>query len=270
MNKLLLQIASVLLPNMVVNRAYQSLTNPQIKKLRAHEVEILDRAEKEQVYFNGFLIQTYKWGSGSKQVLLIHGWEGQSGNFAEIIEGLLHADYTVFAFDGPSHGYSSKGPTSLLEFTKLVGVMIRKFEVHKLVSHSFGGVATTYSLSINPDIRIEKYVLLTAPDKFSERIDHVAKQMGISENVKRKLIHRLKKETGMEVEDLNVSLFVKKINVEKGLILQDKNDRIVPLSQSKVVHQNWDASTFEVVEGTGHFKILRDRKIVERIVEFLG
>lgn len=270
MKKLLLQIASVLLPNMVVRRAYQALTNPQIKKLRAHEIEILERAEKEQIHFNGFLIQTYKWGSGSKKVLLIHGWEGQSGNFAEIIEGLLRADYTVFAFDGPSHGNSSKGPTSLMEFTKLVGEMIRKFEVSKLVSHSFGGVATTYSLSTNPDLRIERYVLLTAPDKFSERIDHVAKQMGISENVKRKLIQRLKKETGMEVSELNVSLFVKKINVAKGLILQDKNDRIVPLSQSKAVHLNWKASTLEVLEGTGHFRILRDQKVVDRIVAFLG
>jgi pimeloyl-ACP methyl ester carboxylesterase len=63
---------------------------------------------------------------------------------------------------------------------------------------------------------------------------------------------------------------VKTIKVEQGLILQDKNDRIVPLSQSKAVHRNWKASVLEVVEGTGHFRILRDQKIVERIVEFLG
>jgi pimeloyl-ACP methyl ester carboxylesterase len=270
MKRIVLQIVSVLFPTMVVNRAYQALTNPQIKKLRVHEIEVLDKAEKEKVEFSGFQIQTYKWGNGSKKVLLIHGWEGQSGNFAEIIDGLLQSDYTVFAFDGPSHGYSSKGPTSLMEFTRLVGVMIRRFEVDKLVSHSFGGVATTYSLSTNPDIKIEKYVLLTAPDKFSERIDFVAKQIGISENVKRKLIARLQKETGMEVSQLNVSEFVKTIKVEQGLILQDKNDRIVPLSQSKAVHRNWKASVLEVVEGTGHFRILRDQKIVERILEFLG
>lgn len=270
MNKLLIQIVSVIFPGFVVNKAYQTLTNPQIKKLRVHEIEVLDQAEKEKVEFSGFQIQTYKWGNGSKKVLLIHGWEGQSGNFAEIIEGLVNADYTVFAFDGPSHGFSSKGPTSLMEFTKLVGVMIRKFEVSKLVSHSFGGVATTYSLSINPDIHIEKYVLLTAPDRFSERIDHVAKQMGISENVKRKLIAKLKKESGMEVDQLNVSLFVQKINVERALIIQDRNDRIVPLSQSNEVHKHWKASTLEVIEGTGHFKILRDQKVVARVVEFLG
>ena len=270
MKKLLIQIISLIFPNVVVGRAYQALTNPQTKKLRIHEIEVLDRAEKEQIEFGGFLIQTYKWGNGPKKVLLIHGWEGQSGNFAEIIEGLIKADYTVFAFDGPSHGNSSKGQTSLMEFTKLVGVMIRKFEVNRLVSHSFGGVATTYSLSINPDLKIGKYVLLTAPDKFSERIDFVAKKMGISENVKRKLIERLKKETGMEVDQLNVSEFVKKINVDHCLILQDKNDRIVTLSQSKAVHKNWKASTLEVIEGTGHFRILRDKKVVDRVVEFLG
>lgn len=270
MNKLLIQIVSVIFPKYVVNKAYQTLTNPQIKKLRVHEIEVLDKAEKEKVEFSGFQIQTYKWGNGSKKVLLVHGWEGQAGNFAEITDGLLATDYTVFAFDAPSHGHSSNGPTSLMEFTKLVGVMIRKFGVHKLVSHSFGGVATTYSLSINPDIHIEKYVLLTSPDRFSERIDFVAKQMGISENVKQKLIARLKKETGMEVEQLNVSLFVQKINVDEALIIQDKHDKIVPLSQSKEVHKHWKVSTSEVIEGTGHFRILRDQKVVARIVEFLG
>ena len=148
----------------MVSFAYNQLANPQIRKLRDNELRTLENAEQEDFPFQGFNIKLYTWKGGSKKVLLIHGWEGQAGNFSDLIESLIKYDYTIYSFDGPSHGFSSKGKTSLFEFTELVGVLIKKFEVTDLVSHSFGGVATTYALYNNPDIEIDKYALLTTPD----------------------------------------------------------------------------------------------------------
>jgi pimeloyl-ACP methyl ester carboxylesterase len=217
MKKILIKILSTFFPNQVANFAYNQLTNPQIKKLRPNELEVLNKAKKEKFDFKGFEIQTYLWQGGNEKVLLIHGWEGQAGNFADLVEKLVEQNYTVYSFDGPSHGFSSKGRTSLFEFTELVGILIKKFGVSKLVSHSFGGVATTFALFKNLDIEIAKYVLLTTPDKFLERIEDVSEQVGITENVKNKLIDRLEKETALDVKNLNVSEFVKTINVAKSL-----------------------------------------------------
>lgn len=166
MNKAFVKILSTFFPNQVANFAYKQLTNTQVRKLRPTELKVLDKAEKEHFQFKDFDIQTYKWQGGTEKVLLIHGWEGQAGNFADLIEKLIDQNYTVFAFDGPYHGFSSKGRTSLFEFTELAGTFIRKLGVSKLVSHSFGGVATTFALFNNLDLKIDRYVLLTTPDKF--------------------------------------------------------------------------------------------------------
>lgn len=269
MKKKLIYTLSRLFPNQVVAFAYKQLTNPQLSKLRSHELEVLEKSKKENLPFKGFDIQLYTWQGGTDKVLLIHGWEGQAGNFADIIEKLQTQNYTIYAFDAPSHGFSSKGKTSLFEFTELVSVLIRKFGVSKLISHSFGGVATTYALFSNPDLYIEKYILLTTPDKFSERIADVSQQVGITENVKNKLVARLETETPMPVQDLNVSEFVKKVNVAHALIIHDKNDRIIPIHRSKNVHQNWKNCEFLEIEGTGHFRILRTDFVLEKIVDFL-
>lgn len=270
MKRSLIRIVSQLFPNAVTNYAYGQLTNPQIRKLRDNELKTLDSAVKEMFRFRSFDIQLYTWGRGKKKVLLIHGWEGQAGNFSDLINALLTKGYTVHAFDAPSHGFSSKGSTSLFEFTELVGILIRKYHVRELVSHSFGGVATTYALFNNKDLEIDKYVLLTTPDKFTERIDDVAEMVGISEKVKNQLIFKLENELNVNVKRLNVSDFVKEINVGKALIIHDKNDKVIPLERSRNVHNNWKSSKFLEIEGTGHFRILRTKEVINMVVDYLG
>ncbi len=263
MRKQLVRTLSVLFPGIVTSFAYNQLTNPQVRKLRKNELATLNRAKKEILKFGDFDIQLYSWEGGKKTILLIHGWEGQAGNFSDLVEELLRNDFTVYAFDAPSHGFSTKGKTSLFEFTELVGLLIRKFQVKNLISHSFGGVATTYALYNNPELEIDKYVLLTTPDKFRERIDDVASTVGVTDKVKNRLIRKLEMEIGKDVNDLNVSSFVKDINVRQSLIIHDKNDKVIPVKISRRVSENWQESEFTEVEGTGHFRILRSNEVIE-------
>lgn len=270
MKKNLVKIASAFFPKRIAAFAHDQLTNPQVLKLRNNELEMLDKSIKETYSFKSFDIQLYTWKGGDKNILLIHGWEGQAGNFSDLITVLLANGYTVHAFDAPSHGYSSKGKTSLFDFSNLVAALIKKFDTKLLVSHSFGGVATTYALYANQDLLIDKYVMLTTPDKFTERIDDVSEMVGISDNVKKLLIDRLEKETGNSVDILNVSEFVKTINVKKALIIHDKNDKVIPIARSKNVHNNWKQSKFETIEGSGHFRILRTEKVLNKVLDFLN
>lgn len=269
MKKAFVNALSHVLPGLMVKIAYKHLTNPQIKKLREQELEVLDKAEKTILEFKGFQIQNYCWPGGDKTILLIHGWEGQAGNFSSIIAPLNTAGYTVYAFDGPSHGFSSVGQTSLFEFTQLVGDLIKKHQPEALLSHSFGGVATTYALYSNPDLFVKHYVLITTPDKFSERIQAVVDEVGVTEKVKDRLIEKLETEAPLAVSELNVSNFVKSVNVEKSLIIHDKHDRIIPISQSQNVFKNWPACELQEIEGTGHFKILSDTRVIKSLLDFL-
>lgn len=271
MKKLLMQVACTLFPQRIANLAYRQLMSPQVHKLRPHEAEFLKTAEQKSRSFHNFTIQTYEWGqSNPTRILLIHGWEGQAGNFTDLVPKLLEKDFHVIAFDAPSHGFSSKGSTSLFEFSDLVGELARSYQCTYLISHSFGGVATTFGLYKNQDLAIKRYALLTTPDSFAERIDSVAAMVGITDKVKHLLIERLEREyPDLGVRTIAVSNLVPSIQVEKALIIHDKNDQVIPIHQSQNVCNNWDTCSFKMIEGTGHFRILRTDWVLDEVVNFV-
>jgi pimeloyl-ACP methyl ester carboxylesterase len=270
MNTSLVRFLSRLFPGPMTRFAYRQLTRPQVRKLRSHEQEVLDQAERERIPFGRFFIQLYHWPGGPQAVLLIHGWEGQAGNFSDLIHHLRAQGYTVRAFDGPGHGFSSKGGTSLFAFSDLVAELITRFKVRKLVSHSFGGVATVYALARHPELLIDRYALLTTPDTFRERLEAVAQQVGINEVVKQRLIRRMEQETGVSVDKLSVSAYAPQTRVKKALILHDAADGVIPLAQSQRVAANWPVCELETITGTGHFRLLRTPAVIERVGAFLG
>ncbi|MBB6463297.1 alpha/beta hydrolase [Flammeovirga kamogawensis] len=265
-----IKILSATMPSLVVKMAYNKIVQPTVFKLRPHEIEILDKAEKDFISFNSFNVQTYKWGNGPKKVLLVHGWEGQAGNFAEIIESLVDNNYTVYAFDAPSHGFSSKGKTTMFEFSALVKLFIKKHAIKNIISHSFGSVGTTHCLSNNNDLKVDKYVMITTPDRFEQRLNDVAQMVGLNNRVKNKLVNKLENEFNVKVNDQNVSDFVQKVNVEKAYILHDVNDKIIDIQQSIDVQKAWGSTCeLEKIENTGHFRILRTDTVVEKVINFL-
>ncbi len=269
MKRKVIRFLSSIFPSAFTELAYKNLTSPQVKKLRDNELEVLNKSQRKDISFKDFTISTYTWDGEGDRVLLVHGWEGQAGNFSDLVLKLIEANFKVYAFDAPSHGYSSQGQTSFFEFIELTASLIRKLEIDNIVSHSFGGVATTGALYENPDLHINKYVMLTTPDRFSQRIDDVCNHVGISDKVKKKLIERIESESGYKANDLNVSDFVKSLNVNQSLIIHDKNDTVIPIEQSKNVHNNWPISKFIEIENTGHFRILRTDHVLEKTIEFL-
>ncbi len=109
----MISVFSWVFPKLAANIAYQKLVMPQSARYRVKENEVLELADRSIVVFKGFNIQTYCWKGGKKTILLIHGWEGQAGNFSSLVPLLINEGYTVYAFDAPSHGNSSKGKTNL-------------------------------------------------------------------------------------------------------------------------------------------------------------
>lgn len=269
MKKLLVQIVSNLFPDIITSFVYKKFTYPQVHKSRQNELNTLEKADKDKYRFKTFDIQLYTWKGGNKKILLIHGWEGQAGNFSDLVEELLAHGYTIYSFDFPSHGFSSKGKTNLFDFTDLIVFLIKKHQIKMLVSHSFGSLATTYALFKNKELQIDKYVLLTTPDKFTQQIDYVSDIYGINKHVKSRVIDKFEKETDICIETLDVSQLVKSINVKKSLLIHDKYDKIIPVSRSKNVHKNWEKSDFKEVVGTGHFRILRTKEVINEIIKFL-
>lgn len=115
--KLIIKILQFFSTTIVSRVAYKFMSNPRIRKLRESEEKILNESVMDKIQFKGFEIQQYQWGKGNnKTAILIHGWEGQAGNFAALIKVLVDNGYHVVAFDAPSHGRSSNGKQICLSF----------------------------------------------------------------------------------------------------------------------------------------------------------
>ncbi|MEL6132923.1 MAG: alpha/beta hydrolase [Bacteroidota bacterium] len=265
----LIQIADKLAPSWTANLAYKFLTNPRFHKLRPFEKEAIAKAEKEDIPILGFQIRTYKWTGGDKKILLIHGWEGQGGNFGMLIAPLQALGYTVYAFDGPSHGFSSKGKTSLFEFGEVVAALFKRFQVQDAISHSFGSVATSFALWNHRDIAIQKLIMITTPDRFEDRVKDVSQLVGVSDRTQKRLMDRIARETGYDPYDLAVSTYSNDLNVQEALIIHDQDDRVIPIAQSQSVADTWKVARLVKIANTGHFRILRDEQTVKLVESFL-
>lgn len=258
-----------LFPNLMARYAYKKMTHPRSFPLRNEEQLMLDRADQSTIISGPYSIEMYTWKGGAKELLLVHGWEGHAGNFCYIIDALLRQGFTIHSFDGPGHGRSSRNlPVTFFDFSSVVSEIITAVRVENIVCHSFGSIATLYALQ-NLPLSVRRLVLLTTPNRLMEAIEDAELRYGLTSKVSGKLVQRIKKSTGHHLPLLSAQDFVRKVQVQKALILHDVNDRILPIERSIAVNRSWPACSLTEIEGTGHFRMLRSGPVAEVIGNFM-
>jgi pimeloyl-ACP methyl ester carboxylesterase len=270
MKKKTIQFLSNIFPSFFAKKFHYRLLHPQKKKKRKNEIDILEKAKKEFLSINNNRIQLYKWGDFEKKILLVHGWEGHAGNYADLIEKLLVENYTVYSFDGPGHGNSSGGKNVMFEYLFTVDKVITMLDVRNIVSHSFGSVVTTYALSQIPHHKIDRYVLLTTPHTFSKYVYNASKKTGISDKAIHLFLKKIEDQRNEKIDAYDVSKFIKNVNVEKAIIIHDINDSVIPISEAEEVVKKWKNADLLRISNTGHFRILRTPFVAKIITDFIG
>ncbi len=268
--KTLFRILETLAPSYVANKAYQNLTNPQSHKLRDFEESVLNQAEKGTRKFKHFEIATYKWGFGPKEALLVHGWEGRTGNFAAIIPHLVDMGYTVHAFDAPSHGASTKAATSLFDYGDLVLEYLANRRFDLFVSHSFGAVPLSYGLAKARDYPVNRIMLITSPNKFTDRVRQIAAQLGVTDKTVNRVNKRFEKETGHNPDELSVVRYLEQITPYKGLVVHGSDDAALPIEWSRSVAEALPNTEFRELEGLGHYRILWSKALQRMMQDLLS
>lgn len=267
------KIMDRLWPSFLAKQVYYFMSNPNVRKLRDFEEVILDRAVRERVAFRDFDLQTYAWGDPKhKTVLMIHGWEGQAGNFGALVDLLLEKNYYVVSYDGPSHGRSSKGNTSMFEMGDVASFFMKKYQPSYLVSHSFGSIATIYGLVDQPDLGIEKWLVVTTPHNFKARIQGVADFLGVTTRTIDKVITMVEKDTGESIDVINVDAYSERLedNPKDVLLVHSKSDKILPIEDSRKVKEALGAKANMIeLDNLGHYSILWSDELKEIVVDYL-
>ena len=65
-----------------------------------------------------------------------------------------------------------------------------------------------------------------------------------------------------------MSEYAKKSGIQKALLIHDKNDRIIPYSNTEALAKNWPAAKVLPVENTGHYKMLWAPAVINPTIAF--
>jgi pimeloyl-ACP methyl ester carboxylesterase len=262
----LLNFQSLFSKKTASKNAFQVYCNVRKGKVLAEQKAFLNDAKHEFVQLSDHTIQSYNWPGKGKNVLLVHGWESNSYRWRILIEKLQKADFNVFSFDAPAHGYSTGTFLNHPLYESTLQSIIQKYAPSYLIGHSMGGMTIMYNQYLHHDSAVEKIVTIASPSEYHELMRFYKKLLSLSKRVVAGLEDHLIAKFGFSFKEFSTTQFAK-TNTKTGLLIHDRFDPITPYWSSEQVHSNWADSTFITTEGLGHS--IQDNHINDQIVSFL-
>lgn len=217
-------------------------------------------------------VVTYRWGTGQRVILLVHGWHSRASRFSEIIDALEGADTTVIAFDAPANGATPGRFVTVLDYVDAIEQLARLHgPIDTIIGHSFGVLASF--IAVRESVRVRRLVAISGMYDAEQLVDEFSRRAGISGAARRGLRRRIERRTFPQVSD-PWRRFVSETDPTDGvplLIVHDSGDTYVDPGQALLIA---DAHTGPVesliTTGLGHARILSDPAVVARIVDFTG
>ncbi len=248
--------------------AYWFFFKPIRVGLRPPEVEVLKKGRQFQTLIHGNQTNYTVWGEGPT-VLFAHGWSSKGMHYRKFVEPLVDEGYRVVIPDFPGHVKSEGSSSNVLQFRDtLLYLMDRYPDVHALVGHSLGAMASIFAM-IEHQTQVKRFVMInsaiwtrTIMRRFMEQINGNEK---IEKWVRQKLLDRFGSEfdyfsTGYRILDIKQRPEI--------LVVVDDSDIEVPVEEGRYMSRLVEGELL-VTSGLGHNKALKDDASVRRMVEFL-
>jgi pimeloyl-ACP methyl ester carboxylesterase len=230
--------------------------------------EFFNTADRFTLDHEGYMIQGYKWGNGSRKLLFLHGWQSHTYRWKAYIEALRQDDFTIYALDAPGHGLSGGNFLSVPLYSSLIGNFIKeKGPFTSVVAHSLGGFTLLYTLYKYPLLPLSKVILMAPPGEASDFIDVFQKTLNISNRTLQLITDHFVSRYDVTPEYFSIVKFAENLNV-KGLIIHDEEDVEAPYRYSVPLSQVWGKSRLVTTKGFGHN--LRSASVVKEVVDFVS
>ena len=240
---------------------------PFARILKPHHQAFLIPAMGEVIEVDGDKIQTYRWGTGSKKILLVHGWASHSFRWKSYIKSLTENDFTVFALDAPAHGNSTGKIMNLVRYERVLSAFFEKYpDLDTIIGHSIGGFAATYFLSRNSKTVIQNAVILAAPGKVGEFFQYYVRYLGLSKRAIALIVEQFENELKQKPSYFTAENFASNITT-KALIVHDKTDKSTSYLDSESLSKVWKNSKLKLTEGLGHE--LKSEELLLEILNFI-
>lgn len=212
-------------------------------------------------------LASYVWQGGGPTVVLVHGWNGTSGDLSAFVRPLRDTGRRVVAIDLPAHGRSSGRFSDLPTAAEAVEAVLRREpSVEAVIAHSFGVPATV--LAAARGAPMPRAVLISGPIAVEPYLQKFIQILGLSAATRAGILTRLRALlAGTGVPSVELSTLAPRL-ATKALIVHDRGDREVPFLSALTLNRAWTGSELLATQGLGHRKLLADPVVVERAVKF--
>lgn len=224
-------------------------------------------AEKFSIDHNDTMIQGYRWGSGSKKILFLHGWQSHTYRWKSYIDALSKEEYTIYSLDAPGHGQSGGNFLSVPVYSSLIQNFINDIgEVHAAVGHSLGGFSLLYSFYQQPLLAVKKIILMAPPGEATDFMNFYKKTLKLSDRTMKFVIEHFTQTYQVGPDYFSSKKFAASVKID-GLIIHDEKDAEAPFQYAKDIQSVWKRSKLITTTGIGHN--LKSPKVVKEIVSYI-
>lgn len=240
-------------------------------KAPSREAEFYKKTEQEKIQAKSTNkeIMLYRIPNDGQKVLFVHGWNGRSSQFFQLIELLSDNGYDITAFDLPGHGRSTRSATNLPEITHLISEVTKsRGPYHAIVCHSFGGVAALNAVRLGATF--EKLVLISpGVYEIKPMFKTFVGLFGLDEEYYADRLFDLAESLfGSSPGEFGLDRFSKQIGMDT-LIVHCEDDKEAQKEIAVTLHSDMKNSVLYMTQGLGHRRILRDQKVAEKVMNFL-
>ncbi|MBE99850.1 alpha/beta hydrolase [Flavobacterium coralii] len=235
---------------------------------REEEMERKSRQENVKVTSINKSIRVYHYGEGTKKVLLVHGWSGRGTQLHSIADKLLKNGYSTISFDAPAHGKSGSKKSDMTEFIAAIHQLDKDYGPFEFaIGHSLGAMAVLNA--IKEGFKVQKAVTIGSGDVIKDIMDDFIRKLGMKIATGKLMIKIFEKKFGTTINSYSAYIAAQQVTIPV-LVIHDTDDADVPVSAAHHIYQNLQNAELMITSGLGHRKILGDKKVINRITDFLA
>ena len=246
--------------------ALQLFSKPRKGQITKEQSEFLDTAVKQVFEYQNNQIATYHWHGKNQTILLIHGWESNTGRWMDLILGLQEKNFNIIALDAPAHGNSGSKTFNVPLYAEYIHTVTKNFNPNIVVAHSLGGMSTVFSISKYQVQNIKKLILIGVPSEYIDVLERYKNMIGYNNRIVLNLNQLITDRFGLSPKSLSTVNNLEKID-SKGLIIHDEDDDVIPYNDALLIQNSFKNSKLITTKGLGHS--LKDKSVSSKILEFI-
>ena len=253
---------------------WQLFITPRRLPVKAWEAAALTAAQLHSVQTSSGRVVYYEWNpTGTRTVLLVHGWEHRASFWGHMAKGLVSAGYRVVALDAPAHGASDGRQVTLVSFAEAVQAVADAVgPVYGVVAHSFGAACTAgvpVQFKQPGGGMLPRLVLMSAPSSTRNVAERFADLLRLPHSVVDHMGRFIQQQFNRNAESFSLVEAGRHLPVQRAMLLHDRHDLNVPFADGQAIAATWPTLDFRPTSGLGHNRIMRDPSVLEQVVEFL-